>query len=156
MEYTAQQVTEFCKRLNGNTAVDITADHGGQLNETGTDRRFGRVTPDMSEDLLHVPLILVNPDLNIDQSAPISHLDLGKLVTVIATETEFKRGRQSPQMSLVLGWRIRRPITRTSATGTECLNVSISMDVPISTYRIPTAMRSIVYARVTTICLNNR
>jgi arylsulfatase A-like enzyme len=91
VEYITRQVTEFCERLADDTAVIITADHGEQLDDTTNERRFGHVTPDMSEKLVHVPLALINTDLSVDESTPISHLDIGNLVTAIATETEFER-----------------------------------------------------------------
>ncbi|QKY15553.1 sulfatase-like hydrolase/transferase [Halorubrum sp. CBA1229] len=109
VEYTARQVAQFCERLADDTAVVITADHGEQLGETTDERRFGHVTPDMSEALVHVPLEVVNADLSLDESAPISHLDLGKLVTAIATGTEFER--ESPIAVEVAGLGVAHPPT---------------------------------------------
>lgn len=94
VEYTTRQIAEFCERLDDDTAVVITSDHGEQLDDTHTERRFGHVTPDMAEALLHVPLAVVNADLSVNESEPISHLDLGNLVTAIATETEFEKEAQ--------------------------------------------------------------
>lgn len=94
VEYTTRQITEFCRRVDEDTAVIVTADHGEQLADGTGERRFGHVTPDMTEVLLHVPLIVVNGELSVNESEPISHLDLGNLVTAIATDTEFKRRKQ--------------------------------------------------------------
>lgn len=109
VEYTTRQVAEFCERLDDDTAVVITADHGEQLDDFDTKRRFGHVTPDMSEALLHVPLAVVNTDLSVNESEPISHLDLGNLVTAIATETEFEK--EAPLAAEVSGLGVAHPPT---------------------------------------------
>lgn len=109
VEYTTRQVAEFCERLDDDTAVVITADHGEQLADTDIERRLGHVTPDMSEALLHVPLTVVNADLSVDESEPISHLDLGNLVTAIATETEFEK--EAPLAAEVAGLGVAHPPT---------------------------------------------
>ena len=109
VEYSTRQVAEFCERLADDTAVIITADHGEQLAETADNRRFGHVTPDMSEMLIHVPLAVVNADLSVDESVPVSHLDLGNLVTAIATETEFEK--ESPIAAEVAGRGVAHPPT---------------------------------------------
>lgn len=93
VEYTSRQVAEFCESLSDDTAVIITADHGEQLAEGEQDRHFGHVTPDMTEPLLHVPLEIINTTVDVDQSEFISHLDLGQLVTAIATERPFEKER---------------------------------------------------------------
>lgn len=109
VEYTTRQVAEFCEGLADDTAVIITADHGEQLDDTTNERRFGHITPDMSESLVHVPLTVVNADLSVDESTPLSHLDLGNLVTAIATETEFEN--KAPSAAEVAGLGVAHPPT---------------------------------------------
>ncbi|WP_265108291.1 sulfatase-like hydrolase/transferase [Halosolutus halophilus] len=107
VEYTTRRVAEFCKRVDDDTAVVVTADHGEQLDDETGGRRFGHVTPDMAETLLHVPLTVINADLSVDESKPISHLDLGNLVTAIATETEFEK--RQPLTAEVAGLGVAHP-----------------------------------------------
>lgn len=95
VEYTVRQVEEFCESVSDDTAVVVTSDHGEQLDDDGRERRFGHVTPDMTEQLLHVPLTVVNAELSVDESEPISHLDLGNLVTSIATGDDFEKRRST-------------------------------------------------------------
>ncbi|MFD1562866.1 sulfatase-like hydrolase/transferase [Haloarchaeobius amylolyticus] len=109
VEYTTRRVAEFCRRVDDDTAVVITADHGEQLDDGTGERRFGHVTPDAAEALLHVPLAVVNADLAVDESEPISHLDLGNLVTAIATETEFEKCQ--PLAAEVAGLGVAHPPT---------------------------------------------
>lgn len=109
VEYTTRQVAEFCKHVDDDTAVIVTADHGEQLADDSRKRRFGHVTPDMTEELLHVPLIVANAQFETDTTEPISHLDLGNLVTAIATETPFKRSR--PIAAEVAGLGVAHPPT---------------------------------------------
>jgi arylsulfatase A-like enzyme len=94
VEYTSRQVAEFCESIDDDTAVVVTADHGEQLAEGEQDQHFGHVTPDMTEPLLHVPLEVINATLDLDESEFISHLDLGRLVTAIATGQSFEKGRR--------------------------------------------------------------
>lgn len=107
VEYTTRQVAKFCRRVDDDTAVIVTADHGEQLVDDPEKHRFGHITPDVTEPLLHVPLVVVNADLSTDESEPISHLDLGNLVTAIATETEFKR--HQPIAAEVAGLGVAHP-----------------------------------------------
>lgn len=109
VEYTTRQVAEFCEQLADDTAVVITADHGEQLDDTANVRRFGHITPDMSEALLHVPLAVVNTELSVDESTPLSHRDLGNLVTAIATDTEFEN--EAPISAEVAGLGVAHPPT---------------------------------------------
>lgn len=109
VEYTARKVAEFSRSVDKDTALVITSDHGEQLKDGPNQRRFGHVTPDMSEALLHVPLAVVNAELDVDESEPISHLDLGNLITAIATETEFEK--EAPLAAEVAGLGVAHPPT---------------------------------------------
>jgi len=109
VEYASRQAAEFCESLDGDTAVVVTADHGEQLAEGEQNRRFGHVTPDMTEPLLHVPLELINTTVDVDESEFISHLDLGRLVTAIATERSFEKER--PLAAEVAGLGVAHPPT---------------------------------------------
>lgn len=107
VEYTTRKVVDFCSSLSDDTAVVVTSDHGEQLDDVAGKRRFGHITPDLTEELLHVPLVIVNADLTLDESDPVSHLDLGELVTSIAGETEFRRER--PIAAEVAGLGVAHP-----------------------------------------------
>jgi len=107
VEYTTRQVAEFCASLDDDTAVVVTADHGEQLDDLEEKRRFGHVTPDLTEQLLHVPLAVVNDDVPVDEPEPISHLDLGRLVTAIATESDFEK--RAPVAAEVAGLGVANP-----------------------------------------------
>ncbi|CAM3014921.1 sulfatase-like hydrolase/transferase [Halobacterium salinarum] len=109
VEYVSRQVADFCESVNDDTAVIITADHGEQLAEDEHEPRFGHVTPDMTEPLLHVPLEVINTTLEIDETKPISHLDLGRLVTAIATDHSFER--EVPLAAEVAGIGVAHPPT---------------------------------------------
>lgn len=90
VEYTVRQVAQFCASVDDDTTVIITSDHGEQLDDTHDRRRFGHVTPDMTEQLLHVPLAVVNANFSVDESKFVSHLDLGNLITAIASGGQFE------------------------------------------------------------------
>lgn len=107
VEYTTRKVAEFCESLDDDTAVVVTADHGEQLDDLNKKRRFGHVTPDVTEQLLHVPLAILNADVSVDESEPISHLDLGRLVTAIAAENDFEK--RAPIAAEVAGLGVAHP-----------------------------------------------
>jgi len=109
VEYMTRQVAEFCKQVDDDTTVIVTADHGEQMVDDPENRRFGHITPDMSEQLLHVPLVVANADIETDESGYISLLDLGSLITAIATKTEFERAR--PMAAEVAGLGVAHPPT---------------------------------------------
>ncbi|QLG63397.1 sulfatase-like hydrolase/transferase [Halorarum salinum] len=109
VEYISRRVAEFCESVDKDTAVVVTADHGEQLGDDEQDQYFGHVTPDMTEPLLHVPLEVVNATLDINESEYISHLDLGQLITAIATEKSFERKR--PLAAEVAGLGVAHPPT---------------------------------------------
>jgi len=109
VEYVARQTVEFCRTLNEDTAVVITSDHGEQLLDDKHEKRFGHVTPDMTEPLLHVPLELINAQLDIDESEMISHLDLGRIITSIARGNSFEK--DSPVAAEAVGLGVAHPPT---------------------------------------------
>lgn len=108
VEYTVRRVAEFCRQIDDDTTVILTADHGEQLVEQ-EEQRFGHVTPDVTEPLLHVPLALVNASVDVDESELISHLDLGQLIIALATETKF--APESPVAAEVSGLGVAHPPT---------------------------------------------
>lgn len=109
VEYTARTVAAFCRSVDEDTAVIVTADHGEQLAETEEGRRFGHVTPDVTEALVHVPLELINARVEVDEAERISHLDLGELVVSVANETSFEP--QRPVAAEVAGLGVAHPPT---------------------------------------------
>ena len=101
IEYLDRVVSEYVERLcragPGETTVIITADHGENL-AYDTERNHLYHKGSMTDALLHVPLIVVNPPA----SAPsgridglVSHLDLPELVEAIARDDwhELERTR---------------------------------------------------------------
>jgi arylsulfatase A-like enzyme len=109
IEYVSRQVAEFCKSVDDDTAVIITSDHGEQLVDDGREKRFGHVTPDMTEPLLHVPLEIVNADISVDETEIISHLDLGRIITAISNGESFEK--QRPIAAEVAGLGVAHPPT---------------------------------------------
>lgn len=107
VEYTSRKIAAFCRSVDEDTAVIVTSDHGEQLAETERERRFGHVTPDVTEALLHVPLELINAQVDADESERISHLDLGDLVAAVANGTPFER--QRPVAAEVAGLGVANP-----------------------------------------------
>jgi hypothetical protein len=94
IEYLDRQVTAFVDRLSRyttrETSVVVTADHGDHLgHEAEADRaRWGHVESCLSEGLLHVPLTILNAPEPVEAADRyVSHLDLGRLVTGLATGT---------------------------------------------------------------------
>lgn len=85
----AELIAELQKDTSRESTIVVTADHGENLAETTDPPRFGHVTPNLTEALLHVPLEVINPpaDLSVQPAALFSHLQLRDLVTAIATES---------------------------------------------------------------------
>ena len=92
IDYLDRVVSEYVERLceatSGETTVIITADHGENL---GYETERGHLLHDhsMTDALLHVPLLVINPP----ESAPsgrvdglVSHLDLPELIVAIADD----------------------------------------------------------------------
>lgn len=90
IDYLDRQISTLVEKLltEGNTTVIITADHGDNLGYKTEDRMFGHVGS-LSEGLLHVPLIIINPPDHapsgtIDEY--VSHLDLPDLLISLAND----------------------------------------------------------------------
>ncbi|QLG48889.1 sulfatase-like hydrolase/transferase [Natrinema halophilum] len=73
---------------NNETTVVVTADHGENLGYEA-DRRLFAHRSGLTEGLLHVPLLVLNPPEVMESTVDdyVSHLRLGELVTGLATET---------------------------------------------------------------------
>ena len=90
-EYLDRVVDDLVDWLHANTSEDttvvITADHGENLGYEA-DRRLFAHRSGLTEGLLHVPLLVLNPP---EEMGPVddyvSHLRLGELVTGLATGT---------------------------------------------------------------------
>jgi len=96
IDYLDRQVSKFVKQIQDvterETTVLITSDHGEQLVDGDLHRRFGHITPDLTEELLHVPLEVINPpgDVTAKTNELFPHLHLGELVTSYARDREFE------------------------------------------------------------------
>ncbi|MFC7227999.1 sulfatase-like hydrolase/transferase [Salinirubellus salinus] len=96
IDYLDRRVSEFVTQIRDmterETTVLITSDHGEQLGNENPNRRFGHITPDLTEELLHVPLEVINPpeDGAIKSNELFSHLHLGELITSWALGRDFE------------------------------------------------------------------
>ena len=89
IDYLDHQISTLVEELSAeNTTVVITADHGDNLGYKTDDGLFGHVGS-LSEGLLHVPLLVINPP----DCAPsgtieeyVSHLDLPDLLIALAND----------------------------------------------------------------------
>jgi arylsulfatase A-like enzyme len=85
IDYLDRTITPFVRdlleRTDRETTVVITADHGENLCYPADGGYWGHVGS-LSNALLHVPLVVVNPPEGFDPdvSEPFSHLDLGSLL----------------------------------------------------------------------------
>jgi arylsulfatase A-like enzyme len=72
----SESVTQIQDTTEREAAFLITSDHGEQLDNGDPSRRFDHITPALTEELLHVPLEVINPpgDLLAKQTSysPIS------------------------------------------------------------------------------------
>lgn len=89
VDYLDRKLTPFVRELVDNTeretTVIITADHGENL-VTPTDGHLWGHVGSLSEALLHVPFIVVNPPdgHGLDEDKLVSHLDVGNLIAAIS------------------------------------------------------------------------
>lgn len=99
IDYLDRHLAAFLDWLEAHTdretTVVVTADHGenfGYPEEDGLVRHKSS----LSEGLLHVPLLVVNPPegVTIDTDGYVSHLELGSLVTALATESDCDPTRE--------------------------------------------------------------
>ena len=91
-EYLDRVVDDLVDWLHANTnketTVVVTADHGENLGYEA-DRRLFAHRSGLTEGLLHVPLLVLNPPEGIEQVVNdyVSHLRLGELLTGLSTGT---------------------------------------------------------------------
>jgi len=91
-EYLDRVVDDLVDWLHANTnketTVVVTADHGENLGYEA-DRRLFAHRSGLTEGLLHVPLLVLNPPEEMDQTVNeyVSQLRLGELLTGLATGT---------------------------------------------------------------------
>jgi hypothetical protein len=89
VEYLDRAVAGFVDDLRAatdrETTVVVTADHGENLGYPADDGHLGHVSS-LTEGVLHVPLVLVNPPAGYDAriTEPVSHLDLRRLLAGLA------------------------------------------------------------------------
>lgn len=89
IEYLDRKVSELIEFLTQNTGnettVLITADHGHNLGYSTEDNLVGHMAS-VSEGVLHVPLVIINPPDGFPDSIDdyFSHLDLGTLIEYIS------------------------------------------------------------------------
>lgn len=104
--YLDRRVSAFVERLLAatcrETTVVITADHGENLALPAEEGALGHVTS-LSESVLHVPLVLVNPPTGYDPIVEeyVSHLSLRRLVTGLAHGSTPNVTEPSPAAEIV-------------------------------------------------------
>lgn len=98
IQYTTDQITRFidwCEQnLQEPTTFVITGDHGEQLGSEADGGLISHIGT-LSESLLHVPLVIVNPPDDIEKTDGryLSHLDLPSLMEGLTDETLSLRYR---------------------------------------------------------------
>lgn len=92
IDYLDRKVSAFVEQLldttDRETVIFITADHGENLAFEGEDFLWGH-QGSLSHPLLQVPFAAINlPEKYSDklEGAPLSHLDLGEIITAVATD----------------------------------------------------------------------
>ncbi|NUC70870.1 sulfatase-like hydrolase/transferase [Haloterrigena sp. SYSU A558-1] len=86
VEYLDRKVAAFIDTVQNQTEREttfiVTADHGEMLVERDSDPLFGHNVPRVSEELLHVPLEVINPPEGTPDCVekPVSHLHLPSLL----------------------------------------------------------------------------
>ena len=92
IDYLDRTVVKLINTINRDTTHDttfiITSDHGENLGYDADERLFSHVSS-LSESLLHVPFLLVNPPSGYEatEGGYFSHLDLGTLIAGFAEDT---------------------------------------------------------------------
>ncbi|MFP9062471.1 sulfatase-like hydrolase/transferase [Natrialbaceae archaeon A-chndr2] len=97
IEYLDRQVDawidEIQRRTEHPTTIVITADHGENLGSAADEERFEHHSS-LSEAILHVPLVLINPPdgYPYTESKLVSHLELGELLVRLAHGERYSFG----------------------------------------------------------------
>lgn len=98
IRYTSDRITEFVdwcdENLDRPTTFVITGDHGEQLGSEADGGLISHVGT-LSESLLHVPLVVINPpdEADVTDGQYLSHLDLPSLMRGLTEETLSLRYR---------------------------------------------------------------
>ena len=84
-------IEELCRTTEHPTTVVITADHGENLGTANDDYLFDHHAS-LTEAILHVPLVVVNPPRSFDPGTtqPISHLEVGELIQSCVSGRPFE------------------------------------------------------------------
>jgi hypothetical protein len=114
-----QQIRKVTER---ETTVILTSDHGEELGEGDKLSHFGHVGS-LSEALLHVPLLIFNPpsDGLVNGRKYVTHLDMGKLITGLATGSvpDISRNKIASE---VVGGSVQQKNVSSDNIGTEYWN----------------------------------
>jgi hypothetical protein len=96
IDYLDKRVSSFVERLldrtEKETVVFITADHGENLAFKGEKFMWGH-QGSLSHPLLHVPFVAINlPQKYVEklEGEPLSHLDLGNVITTVANDEHLR------------------------------------------------------------------
>lgn len=84
-------IDEIRRNTENDTTVVITSDHGHNLGTEADEFLFGHHTS-LSEAVLHVPLLIINPPDGYPERHDqlVSHLDLGSLLVALAHDEEYR------------------------------------------------------------------
>jgi alkaline phosphatase len=89
--HVTEWIEEIRRNTDNDTTVVITSDHGHNLGTEADEFLFGHHTS-LSEAVLHVPLLIINPPDGYpeQQDKLVSHLDLGALLVVLAHGDRYR------------------------------------------------------------------
>lgn len=119
ISYLDKKVAAFVRALNKltdrETTVIITADHGDEL-ALSEGERFGH--RDLTTSVLHVPLLVINGP-NLVEHRPVSHLELGRLITSLVIGGDIPDITRERVPAEKLG-HIKTPDENTAFWGRAC------------------------------------
>lgn len=100
IEYMDRLVADFVRfaeeTLSGETTTIVFSDHGERLGYTPDDRQLGHNMSRLTESLLHVPLLIRNPPVDLSHLSEelVSLLDLPSLVSSVVSEEQMGQPRR--------------------------------------------------------------
>jgi hypothetical protein len=89
--YVSEWIDDIRRQTDNDTTVVITSDHGHNLGTEADGSLFGHHTS-LSEAVLHVPLLIINPPDGYPehQNDLVSHLELGELLVALAQDEQYR------------------------------------------------------------------
>lgn len=106
IDYLDRVISDWIERINqlteNETTIVVTSDHGQNLGNLSEEGLFGHQSS-LSEGILHVPLLIINPPDGYQERVDrlISHLGIGSLITHLANEDIYKFSNNSVTSEVV-------------------------------------------------------